>query len=262
VLRYHVLLEHKSNGDWVCLREINGEDEDLVEGTSTAVAIQLLDRLLTAEAGAALGPGDAVKLTAPDRDRLLAFVYARTYGSRIDSTANCKHCGKPFDLDFSLDTLQANLAQNRRDAAIELEDNEVFRLPDDRCFRLPTGEDELAVFGLSSEEAQSELLARCLVNGDPNDNPETIQDAMQKMAPILDLELDAICPECDHKQSVHFDIQSYLLTAIKQERNRLMHEVHRLASAYGWSLDEIMSLARNRRRALASLVEAELRGGD
>jgi len=260
VLYYQVPLEHKNNGGWVCLRELSGEDEDLVEGTSTAVAIRLLDRLLTAEPGTASDPENAAKLTASDRDRLLVSVYTQTYGSRIESTMDCENCGKPFDLDFSLDTLQSNLLQNKNNDAAKFEGDGIFSLPDGRRLRLPTGEDELAVSGLPFEEAQLALLARCMLNDDPPKDHEMIQKAMQELAPIMDLILDAVCPECDHKQSVHFDIQSYLLTALKQERNQLMHEVHRLASTYGWSLHEIMSLARSRRQALASLVEAEHRG--
>lgn len=260
MLWYRVPLAHTGNGGWVCLRELSGEDEDSVEVTSTATAIRLLDRLLTADPSATLGPGDAGKLSAPDRDCLLAAVYRQTYGSRIESTKRCQHCGIPFDLDFSLDALQATLMQTRNNAVAESEGDGVFRLPDGRRFRLPTGEDELAVSELSPEQAQSALLARCMMNDDSSNDSDAIQNAMQEQAPLVDLQLDAVCPECDYRQTVHFDIQSYLLTAIQQERNRFIHEVHRLASTYGWSLGEIMGLTRNRRRTLVSLVEAELRG--
>lgn len=260
MLHYHIPLAHWENGDRVCLRELNGEDQDSVNEVSTISAIRLLNRLLTAEPGAALGPGDSAKMSASDRDRLLASVYSHTYGPRIDSTTDCQRCGTPFDLDFSLDALQATLTQNKNKPAAEAESNGIFRLANGCRFRLPTGEDELSVSGISPEKARSALLEKCIVNDTSPNDPEIILNAMNELAPIVDLELDAICPECEHKQSVHFDIQSYLLTTIIQERNQLVREVHQLASTYGWSLGEIMGLARSRRRALTSLIESERTG--
>jgi hypothetical protein len=133
----------------------------------------------------------------------------------------------------------------------------VFLLPDGRRFRLPTGEDEYAVWHLPPGEAEKSLLARCIVEGDPTEETEVVQAAMWEAAPLLDLELEARCPECGEVQPIHFDLQSHLLSALLSERQQLTREVHRLATTYRWSRPDILALARSQRRALVALIEAD-----
>jgi hypothetical protein len=80
---------------------------------------------------------------------------------------------------------------------------------------------------------------------------------LDDVAPLLDLELSARCVECGYVQTVHFDIQTYLLGAIISERRRLLNEINRIARAYAWSLEEILSLRRTDRRYLVELIENE-----
>ena len=91
------------------LRELNGFDEQSVSGLDTATAIGLLDRLLVRAPGSSAQQLKAVELTAAERDRLLAAVYKRTFGSRIESTVRCTACESLFDLAFSIEDLLAAL---------------------------------------------------------------------------------------------------------------------------------------------------------
>ncbi len=75
------------------------------------------------------------------------------------------------------------------------------------------------------------------------DGTGALQELLHQAAPLLELELTASGAECGHPNAVQFDIQSYLLGALLGERRRLMTEIHRLATAYGWFLDEILSLS-------------------
>jgi hypothetical protein len=213
---------------------------------------------LVDDPGTTLKPGAAATLTPADRDRLLAAVYARTYQERITGTTTCQNCNNLFDMDFNLSALLATLQPEDEPALAKKNGQGTYELPDGRHFRLPTGEDEFAVRHLSAEEAARELLRRCVIKGDPTADPATVQAAMKAVAPVLDLELDAQCPECEASQTIHFDIQSYLLSALKAEQPRLAQEVHRVATAYGWGLNEILGLARSQRRAYVTLIEAEM----
>jgi hypothetical protein len=128
------------------------------------------------------------------------------------------------------------------------------------------GRDEYAVAGLAAEEAERALLERCVVaageGGTAFDasglDASAVQEALEQLAPMLDLDLNARCPECGQDQSFHFNIQSYLLGALLGERRQLAAEVHRLAMAYGWSLHDILSLERAERRTFVALVETEM----
>jgi len=239
------------------LREICGYDQNSVHGTDTISAIELLDRLLVDAPGARVRPGSAIRLTTADRDRLLATVYTQTFGPRVEGTIHCRSCKAAFDLDFSLPELLGGLHDEPGVTGVQQEPDGLYALPDGRRFRLPTGEDECAVWDLAPADAESGLLQRCVIAGDPAAEPEVVQAAMREAAPLLDLELEARCPECAEVQPVHFDIQSYLLSALESEQEQLARQVHRLAIAYGWSLTEILSLTRSQRRRYVSLIDVE-----
>ncbi len=79
-----------------------------------------------------------------------------------------------------------------------------------------------------------------------------VQETLEAIAPTLDIELDTVCAECGTHHPAHFDIQYYLLSALQQDRPTLNHEIHLLASTYGWSLNEILGLPRSQRRSLVT----------
>jgi hypothetical protein len=239
------------------LRELNGFDEQSVRGVDTATAIALLDRLLEHAPGSSAEDLKAIRLTASQRDRLLAAVYERTFGPRIDSTVRCTGCGQLVDATFHIEDLLAVFSPADSSPAADLQPDGTFLLPNGLRFRLPTGEDEMAVAGLSPEDAERELLARCLIERTSGVDLAAVQEAMEEIAPVLALDLPGRCPECGAKQSVHFDMQFYLLRALELERKQIAREVHRLAIAYGWSLTEILGLFRSQRRAFVELIEAD-----
>jgi hypothetical protein len=230
------------------LREMNGFDEREIECADTRTAIELLDRLLTDSAGATIRPGDAASLTPSGRDRLLAAVYRRAFGDRIENTSRCHACRSPFDMSFSLVALQESVAPRSRPAPL--------RTARGLEFRLPTGADEIAVSLLPREEAARELRRRIAPEARQDDTSE-LEEALESAAPLIDIDLDARCPECGARQQHRFNIQHFLLTAIVQERRRLFREVHELAVAYGWSCNEILSLRRSERRAYVSCIDSQ-----
>lgn len=241
---------------WAVLRELTGQEELVAWQSDLHSAIQLIDRLLI-EMPAALPPGCASSLTAADRDRVLAALYQQTFGATIESTIRCRHCGARFDVRFALPDLIQQLDQTVPSISINRTDDGQFQLANGCQFRLPTGVDEYAILGLPPDQAIAALFARCITANPDATDPTCIQTAMQEVAPLLDLDVEAICPECHHSQSIHFDMQSYLLRALVQDQPRLMQEIHRLAIAYGWSFTEIASLPRRHRRTLVALIDAE-----
>jgi hypothetical protein len=222
------------------LRELTGRDEYAVSGAGTATAISLLTALME--------DGSAAELVAADRDRLLAALHLHAFGDRIESTLTCAQCGQPFDLHFSLRGLIDSIDARTPSAQWKALGDGRFESADGATIRLPTGSDELAVAALPAEEVEEVLRARA-------DWPE--DEVLEEVAPLLDLELVAPCAECRHVHTIRFDIQSYFLTALAAERRRLLAEIHRLAVAYSWSLEEILSLTRTDRRTFVELIQNE-----
>ena len=237
------------------LREICGHDELLVETDDTRTALRLLDRLLVAGQGMWPAPGGAAALSAPERDRLLAEVWLRTFGPRIGGSPRCAACAARFDTDFRLDDLSGALWPAPPATSIELSGG--------RRLRVPTGADELAVAGLPRGEAVARLIAACsegavapVEAGDAD--VAAVTAALERAAPVLDLDLDARCPECGAANAVAFRMQSYLLRALARERAQLPEHLHVLARAYGWSATEILRLPRATRLRLVQLAQRAL----
>jgi hypothetical protein len=240
-----------------CLRELTGRDEYTVAGASTANAINLLASLLDETSTSERESVRAVDLVAADRDRLLAAVCERAFGDRIESTLTCARCAQPFELYFSLRRLIESVNECTAVGEWKALGNGRFEGDDGVRFRLPDGNDELAIAGLASDEVESFLLSRCTEGGDWAEGRIAFEELLEQIAPLLDLELVAPCAECNHIHTIQFDIQSYLLGAIVGERRRLLSEINRIATAYAWSLDEILSLPRSDRRQLVELIENE-----
>lgn len=253
----YVELRYLPQVRWAALRELRGRDQQLARGADTAVALRLLDSLLVAAPGTSLQPGMAARLPAADRDRLLAEVYLTTYGPRIAGTLVCATCGQRFEIDFDLPSLCAALPVQVMPGSGEVDGHLTYRLDDGRIVRLPTGEDELAVWHMAPVDAFQNLLRRCVMEGEWSADPGAVAAAMQAIAPLLDTELDARCPECGTVNAVAFNIQHYLLEAIAAEQPRLNLEVHRIASTYGWELATILDLPRSERRAYVALIEGD-----
>jgi hypothetical protein len=251
-----IALEYGTTPGWVYLRETRGHDEESIDETDSQAAIALVDRLLVALPGAVLGPGQAVELAVPDRDRLLAAVCQALFGPRIESTVRCQSCDKSFDLDFVLADLVASLSEPAG-AGVVREPQGVFRMADGRRFLLPRGLDERAVAGESPEKAERSLLGRCLIEGSADSDPGAVAEAMRRAGPLLHLEIEAHCPECATTQQVQFDLQHYLLARLRDERRARALEIHRIALAYRWSLAEILDLPRQRRRLHVELIERD-----
>jgi hypothetical protein len=239
------------------LRELTGRDEFAVLGASTANAIQLLSALLAEAQGGADGAIRALDLVAADRDLLLAAIYERAFGDKIESTLTCARCGQPFDLHFSLRKLIETAHSETTEPRLTPLGGGNFETLDGFRFRLPTGNDELELAGLSAAEIETRLFERCALDGKWQGAAAGFEDLLEHVAPLLHLELVARCAECHHSHQVQFDIQSYVLGAIAAERRRLLLEIHRIARAYSWPLDDILSLSRSDRRQIVELIENE-----
>ena len=242
---------HLTQGaEGVYMRSLNGADEMAIENTGTQNLIALLESLL--HSGKSVNKTHAAQIVTAERDRILASLYISMYGEKVESTVNCIACGEKFDLDFSLNELLRHYQP-----ATEISENGRYQLEPGISFRLPTGEDELCINGHSGMEAARLLLDRCLIEGNTEKDSERVQSKMSEIAPVLSLEMQSVCPECGHEQQVHFDIQSFFLTKLKQERSQLFREIHHIASQYHWSHEEILTLPRNLRKRYAALIQPD-----
>ena len=91
----------------------------------------------------------------------------------------------------------------------------------------------------------------------PADWLDALADSLAECDPLTALQFQAPCPGCGHVNVVDFDLEGWLLGRLAVEQQRLLDDVHRLASSYHWSEAEICALPRRRRRAYLARVERE-----
>ena len=250
--------EEAGRGAWFRLRPLEGHDEVVAGERDAFAATRLLGRLLVESD---VGPADAEtawELPLRDRDRLLAEVYRYHFRDTVELVATCAACEEPFDLRFSLAALTRQL-DAARPAQAAPDDDGVYTLDDGLRFRLPTARDQREVWGLEPDDAAVALARRCVIDPDETFSVEAAEQAIEQAGAVLDQDLPATCPHCGRDQVVRFDIQDHLLAALEHERAFLVREVHCVASAYGWSLGEILALPRADRRDYVRLIQADAR---
>lgn len=217
------------------VREPCGHDELRLDGIDTRNAVALLERVVDESLQR---QGGVWALGVSDRDALLAALHRLCWGDRILADVRCQACGQRFDLSFTLSALQRALYDARP--------------PLPEPWQVPTASDELEAAALGDQASMlSDLASRC---GVELAEMEAAALALEQAAPILDLELQARCPECGEGQNVGFDLQSFVLKRLLAERHLLLDEIHILADRYGWSLHEILGLDRSTRRTLAERI--------
>lgn len=230
------------------LREPRGEDELSLEGVDTFCAVRLLDRLLEPDTlGEGLGAAD---LSASDRDALLAGLHRSLWGDRIVGTLHCAGCGQPYDMSFELSALQRHLAPQPAPGPAGLRGLQL----DSETLTLPSAQEELAA-AERGPAAGAPALAQGVAGRELRpEETDTLAAELEAQAPLLDVELDAPCSECGQAQQAHFDVQSYTLQRLLDEREAVLGELHVLARAYGWGLGELLGLRRSLRRSLVAMA--------
>ncbi len=128
--------------------------------------------------------------------------------------------------------------------------------------RVPNGSDQQLLLHRSEDESLRLLLQRCIcsVNGDApdaafyrmlnDDEIETIDEALEEVAPAVCDRLVVTCPECNTEQNTLLD--HYANMGLNEYF--FYDEIHTLASHYHWSEADILDLPRVKRRRYLPLI--------
>jgi hypothetical protein len=262
-----IRLRHTGDNARAFFRPISGEVEKGLHGSTTADLVLLIDQLIDRRSGASNSATDPNRLTASDRDRLVAAIHREIYGDRIGATLRCRACDSAFDIDFQLSSLQAHLYREQPAASAD----GTYQTPQGYLFQLPDSEDEIEISSKPQSDAYAYLLERVLI--DPTYQSllagseahcreviDAVESQLNRIAPIIDLDMNACCPECGVDQAVHFDLQRFFLERLLLDRHWLLHEIHTLANAYRWRLDDILKLSRKDRKELTDLIDDQRLG--
>jgi hypothetical protein len=256
-----LLLEDGSRVDHVGLRRVSGREEDWLARHPTASNAEAVSALLSAciEQESVDMPARLLtrQMLVGDRDYLMVQLRALTLGTDVVAVYSCPACHQKMDVLLDLTEVPAEPAP-QIDLIHEIELSESRRVR----FRLPNGADQEAVARLPLDHPADVLIARCLVDDDgtplDEDDKQRISEAMERLSPKVEIELELTCPECAHVFATELDVASFFFAELAASHQTLLREVHHLAFYYGWSEEAILAMDRDRRRAYLSLLSDEL----
>ncbi|MEM8587632.1 MAG: hypothetical protein AAGG65_06185 [Pseudomonadota bacterium] len=234
-----------TGGDELAIAEAFVAD-DRVPQRITAILTAVLDTLggspATIEGVRALAVGDRQFLM----QQLVALLDTETGWM----TADCQHCGEPFDFAMRFGELPCKPAGEGFPNVIV----------DGARYRVPSGGDQevLAAEGLEGEAARRRVVALCLVDSkmlvDVGQLEEAdlarVDAALEAVSPEAVTETSLDCPSCGRTCRVDLGIDTMPLP----RPDTLYQEVHRIASTYHWSEDAILALPRGRRQRYLALI--------
>ncbi|WPB55033.1 hypothetical protein [Xylophilus sp. GOD-11R] len=167
---------------------------------------------------------------------------AASFGARIRSRADCRHCGAALELNLACDELlqPSSLSPGTGMDGMRLR---------------PASLRDLAAVADEADTAQAarRLAARCLQPHAGVDEPldderlAACEAALDALDPNADIGFDLRCEACGARDSAQLDIGAFLWEEIDARAQSLLWEVHTLARAYGWTESEILALGAARR---------------
>jgi hypothetical protein len=201
------------------------------------------------------------ELSIGERDRRLLTLREWTFGPTLDSVADCAACGERLEWTVLASDLRAPDSDPAcPDLALDLSPYRV-------RFRLPNSHD-LAALDASTEDSEGaadRLFERCVLHAERADEPVAaaalppdIRDAIGARMAAADANannaFDLTCPACAHQWRVAFDIESFFWRELTAWAERVLHEVHTIACAYGWREGDILNLSPRRRQFYLALI--------
>jgi hypothetical protein len=232
-------------------------DTDLFRVWESGHRLHPLDRALVT-LGAAL-PGTPYERLADwplgRRNKALLDLRCACFGARIEAWAVCGSCGEKLAFDIDARVIAGAGMQDGDDAQDTV-------IVNGRAFRLPTSRDLASVAKVvGGRSAAAGILDRCRMTADANaawsdDEIEEIGEHMALADPLAEINLKLDCSACGGQRQESFDIVSFIWEEIEAQARQLILAVHTLASAYGWSEAEILSLSEHRRALYLDMVRS------
>ncbi|HEU5101526.1 MAG TPA: hypothetical protein VFU22_21035 [Roseiflexaceae bacterium] len=216
--------------------------------------------LLLAAAWPSIAQAELAGWSLGRRDAALLDLRELLFGGAIESLAVCPQCGAQSELSFRTSDIRAPFASGDLRQLQERIDGHAYRV----WLRPITTAALIAVVGDSRREA---LLLQCIAEAQRDDAPLPPADlpaevltrcgtALAEADPQADIQLALTCIECAEQWSAPFDPTGFLWREIEIWAERMLREVHLLASAYGWSETDILALSAARRRRYLEMVTA------
>ena len=191
-------------------------------------------------------------LPLAERNALLLRLHAMTFGRSVEGFAVCAECGE--QLEFAMDAEE--MARTMRAPAPETweeDDNPMRMRPAD------TSDVAASLEAANEEDARALLLARTLGMESTDlvraERPDWV-DRFDRQNASAEIRCVLPCAQCGARAALDFDVAGFVWREIQVAARRLMAEIHRLATAYGWSEKAVARMSAVRRAAYLEMLNA------
>jgi hypothetical protein len=186
------------------------------------------------------------------RDGALLQLRAETFGQRALGVTKCPACGDALELELDTSELVCAFDDVGDSFSIDVDGEEV-------TFRLPSSLDLEAIVGENDVgRARQALVERCILSPVSevlvDKVVNAVIDRMAELDPLGDIQLALSCPSCGHSWRGCFDPAAFLWDEVQSWVSGAIHDVHLLASAYGWHESDILAIPPGRRRLYLELA--------
>jgi hypothetical protein len=202
-----------------------------------------------------------LRLSIGERDAALLSLRAWLFGNDLEITTSCASCGEQLEAGLEINTLRSEHVGATLGAETLHSDGLSL------LFRVPEVADLLSVTAWHDEAAVSQfLMSACILEARDADGQavsqlelpdgafQAVSQRMAELDPQADIVLAFLCPHCKAESAHVFDIVSLLVREVHHWAQRILRDIHALASAYGWSEESILALGPLRRQAYLDMV--------
>ena len=210
-------------------------------------------RAIVAAADPALTADSLDAMTVGERDRRLLDLRESIFGSQLACRSRCPMCGESVEMTVDIAMLRVDVTRSLETTVDVPEYSLRVRIPNlkdlGHAARAP-----------DVQAMRDVLLDRCVTGGSagiaevPAAALQRIVDTMAAADPQANVQLDLKCPVCAQTWSEVFDILEFFWSELDGWAERLLQDIHVLATAYGWSEAEVLALSPTRRARYLNLV--------
>jgi hypothetical protein len=192
------------------------------------------------------------------RNVALAELHCAVFGPSLQGWISCPQCAEKLEFQMDGSALMGQPGPPPNEKVVVR----------GHSFHLPTSRDlARAATETDSRLAALRLLESCLDAGespvwDAGESPvwsdedlEEVGDKMASADAMAETLLKFHCPKCHSDWDDTLDIVAFLWGEIEARAKRLFREIHTLASVYGWTESEILSLSEPRRSTYLEMVQ-------
>jgi hypothetical protein len=83
---------------------------------------------------------------------------------------------------------------------------------------------------------------------------ESVEEEMSTLDAQANIQVELECPSCRRVWTVAFDILAFFWSELDAWAQRMLVEVHKLASAYGWREADILAMSATRRSIYLNII--------